>query len=123
MYSRLFKRALDFVGSLLLLIILSPLLFFASFWLFFTLNGSVIFVQKRAGYHGHEFKLYKFKTMNDKRDASGKLLPDEKRLTSFGVFLRKWSIDELPGLINVLRGDISLIVSVRPTTPGINQYL
>jgi len=61
--------------------------------------------------------------MNDKRDASGKLLPDEKRLTSFGVFLRKWSIDELPGLINVLRGDISLIVSVRPTTPGINQYL
>ncbi len=103
------KKILDFFGALLLLIFLSPLLIVVGVILFFAMNGAIFFTQERGGYKGKTFKLYKFKTMAEKCDDSGALLPDERRLTAIGVFVRKWSIDELPGLINVLRGEMSLI--------------
>lgn len=119
MYSRLFKRIIDFWGALFLLGLLCPVLITVGIALFFSMNGSVFFIQERGGRHGTIFKLYKFKTMNDKRDPSGELLSDEARLTSLGIFLRKWSIDELPGLINVLRGEMSLI----GPRPQLAEYL
>ncbi len=119
MYSIIIKRILDFFGALLLIICLSPLLIVAALVLFFAMDGSIFFMQERGGYKGKTFKLYKFKTMTDKCDDSGALLPDERRLTVIGVFIRKWSIDELPGLINVLRGEMSLI----GPRPQLAEYL
>ncbi len=119
MYSILIKRILDFFGALLLLTCLSPLLIVVSVILFFAMDGAIFFTQERGGYKGKTFTLYKFKTMTDKCDDSGALLPDEKRLTAIGVFVRKWSIDELPGLINVLRGEMSLI----GPRPQLAEYL
>ena len=119
MYSIAIKRTIDFFGALLLLIVLSPLLIVAGLVLFFAMNGSIFFTQERGGYKGKTFRIYKFKTMTDEKDASGVLLPDEKRLTAVGVFVRKWSIDELPGLINVLRGEMSLI----GPRPQLAEYL
>lgn len=118
MYSKFFKRSIDLFGAIFLLILLSPLLLIVSLVLFFTM-GSVFFVQERGGYHGKVFKIIKFKTMTDERDLFGNLLPDERRLTAVGNFVRKWSIDELLGLINVLRGEMSLI----GPRPQLAEYL
>jgi sugar transferase EpsL len=114
-----FKRVLDLAGSFILLLVLSPLLIilFLLVWLF--LGWPVIFSQERPGLHGHLFRLYKFRTMRDMRDSNGNLLPDEQRLTRFGRFLRSTSLDELPELFNVLRGDMSLV----GPRPLLVQYL
>lgn len=110
MYRHFFKRFLDFCISLLALICVSPILIVVALWLHFANKGAgVFFLQERPGKDGKIFKVIKFKTMTDERDASGNLLPDEKRLTKVGAFVRSTSIDELPQLINVLKGDMALI--------------
>jgi lipopolysaccharide/colanic/teichoic acid biosynthesis glycosyltransferase len=109
MYKKFFKRLMDIKASLLLFAALSPLLLLTGFVLLIVNKGKVFFIQQRPGLYGNTFNIIKFKTMNDKTDASGHLLPDEKRLTGLGKLLRKLSIDELPQLINVLKGDLSMI--------------
>ncbi len=117
MYQHGIKRILDFVISLIGLICLSPLLMAVSIWLHFANKGAgAFFLQERPGRHGKIFKIVKFKTMTDERDASGNLLPDERRLTKVGKFVRSTSIDELPQLFNVLKGDMALI-GPRPLLP------
>jgi sugar transferase EpsL len=106
---RVVKRLLDIVGALLMLILLFPVLLAIAILIKIKLGSPVIFKQQRAGLHGKPFYLYKFRTMTDERDANGELLPDHLRLTPFGKFLRKYSLDELPQLFNVLKGDISLV--------------
>jgi lipopolysaccharide/colanic/teichoic acid biosynthesis glycosyltransferase len=108
-YKRIFKRPLDLFGSFLLLIILSPVIIVMTIILSFTNSGNPFFIQARPGLHGKNFFLIKFKTMNDKKDESGKLKPDEKRMTRFGNMIRNKSIDEIPQFINVLKGDMSLV--------------
>jgi sugar transferase EpsL len=103
------KRGFDFVVSLIALIILSPVMLITAILVRYKLGSPVIFKQQRPGLHGKPFYLYKFRTMTDERDENGKLLPDHLRLTPFGQFLRKYSLDELPQLLNVLKGDISLV--------------
>lgn len=110
------KRVVDFACSLLALILLSPLLLVICLLLYIANKGSILFTQERAGLHGRIFRVFKFKTMNDRRDASGKLLPDHVRLTPVGRFVRSTSMDELPQLLNVLRGEMSLI-GPRPLLP------
>ena len=120
MYKRFIKRFLDFVISFIALALLLPLILVLWIWLTIANHGAgAFFVQKRPGLHGRIFKIYKFKTMNDKRDANGVLLPDEKRLTSVGKLVRSLSLDELPQLWNVLIGEMSL-VGPRPLLP---EYL
>lgn len=110
MYNHFLKRVLDFFGALLGIVFLSPLLLIVTVWLHFANKGAgAFFCQERPGKGEKIFKLYKFKSMTDERDAEGNLLPDAKRLTKVGRFVRKTSIDELPQLWNVLRGDMSLI--------------
>lgn len=110
MYRNYIKRLLDIICSLLGLIILSPLLLVVIVVMFFANKGAgVFFSQARPGRGERLFNMYKFKSMTDERDAAGNLLPDAKRLTSMGRFIRKTSIDELPQLWNVLRGDMSLV--------------
>lgn len=110
MYRHFFKRIIDIVVSGLVLLVLSPLLLFVAILLFFLNEGAgVFFFQERPGYKGKPFRIVKFKTMNNRVDASGKLLPDKQRITKFGAFVRNTSLDELPQLWNVLRGDMSLI--------------
>ncbi len=109
MYRAFFKRFIDLVISLVLLIATLPFTLLAALMLAFVNQGKVFFIQQRPGLHGKPFRIIKFKTMNDRRDAYGQLLPDAVRLTSIGRFIRKTSIDELPQLLNVLKGDISLI--------------
>jgi undecaprenyl phosphate N,N'-diacetylbacillosamine 1-phosphate transferase len=109
LYKRVFKPLIDFVVALVVLVITSPVLLVAFVLLCFANKGKVWFLQPRPGLHGHVFTLIKFKTMTDERDDDGLLLSDEKRLTSVGKFIRKTSIDELPQLLNVLKGDMSLI--------------
>jgi lipopolysaccharide/colanic/teichoic acid biosynthesis glycosyltransferase len=109
MYKLFFKRAIDITVSFILLIVTLPFTLVAGILLAFANNGKVFFVQQRPGLHGKPFYIVKFKTMNDKRDARGNLLPDDVRLTRVGKLVRKTSVDELPQLINVLKGDISLI--------------
>lgn len=110
MYKHFFKRFLDFWISLIILIIISPILLVVTIWLHFANKGAgVFFTQDRPGKDGKIFKVIKFKTMTDERDADGKLLPDAQRLTKVGRFVRSTSIDELPQLINVLKGDMALI--------------
>ncbi|RKS01884.1 MULTISPECIES: sugar transferase [unclassified Flavobacterium] len=109
MYKLLVKPVFDFLISLLGLILLFPFLLLFTILLFFANNGKPFFFQLRPGKKGKTFKIVKFKTMNDKKDIEGKLLPDAQRLTAVGSFVRKTSIDELPQLINVLKGDMSLI--------------
>lgn len=110
MYRHFLKRFLDFCISLLALICVSPILIVVALWLHFANKGAgAFFLQERPGKDGKIFKVIKFKTMTDERDASGNLLPDEKRLTKVGAFVRSTSIDELPQLINVLKGDMALI--------------
>ena len=110
MYRRFFKRILDFVVALVALVVISPVLLVVTVWLHFANRGAgAFFLQERPGLHGKIFKIIKFKTMTDERDAEGNLLPDAERLTPVGRFVRSTSIDELPQLINVLKGDMSLI--------------
>ena len=106
---RIIKPFLDFVLSLIGLILLSPFLIIITILLFISNSGSPFFFQSRPGKNGKVFKIVKFKTMNDKRDADGKLLPDAQRITAIGKFIRKTSLDEIPQLINVVKGDMSLV--------------
>lgn len=119
-YEKYIKRPQDFCCALLALVILSPVLLVTALLVRIKLGSPVIFKQDRPGLKGKIFKLYKFRTMTDERDENGKLLPDEKRLTSFGKKLRSTSLDELPELINILKGDLAtcgprpLLVSYLP---------
>ena len=109
-YRNYIKRIFDFLIALVALICLSPLLLVVTIWLHFANKGAgAFFLQERPGKDAKIFKIIKFKTMTDERDADGKLLPDEKRLTKVGGFVRSTSIDELPQLINVIKGDMALI--------------
>lgn len=120
MYSSFFKRMIDFTLVLCVLTIICPILLFITLWLHFANKGTgSFFTQERPGKNNKIFKVIKFKTMTDERDENGNLLPDEKRLTKVGRFVRSTSIDELPQLINVLKGDMALI-GPRPLLP---QYL
>ena len=119
-YRKYIKRILDFIGALIMLIVLSPLLLVVTVWLHFANKGAgAFFTQERPGKDERIFKLYKFKSMTDERDAEGNLLPDGERLTSVGRFIRKTSLDELPQLWNVLKGDMSFI----GPRPLLVQYL
>lgn len=109
MYRNFFKRAIDLVSSLMAFIVLLPLFIVITILLFVLNQGKPFFFQPRPGKNGRIFRVIKFKTMNDRRDASGNLLPDELRLTAVGKFVRKTSLDELPQLLNVIKGDMSLI--------------
>lgn len=109
MYRRFIKPLCDRVAALLLLILLSPLLLATSLLLAIANRGHIFFTQPRPGKNEKIFRVIKFKTMNDRKDANGKLLPDAERLTPIGKFVRSTSIDELPQLINVLKGDMSFI--------------
>ena len=113
MYRKYFKRVFDIVCSLLSLIVLSPVLLIIALLVRIKLGTPVIFKQKRPGLNEKIFTLYKFRTMTDKKDEQGKLLPDEIRLTKFGKMLRSTSLDELPELWNILKGDMS-VVGPRP---------
>ena len=113
MYRSLFKRVFDFILSLTAIIILSPVLLLLTVIGAFLMGGNPFFTQERPGKDGKIFKLVKFRSMNNKRDDRGELLPDEKRLTSYGQFIRNTSLDELPELINILKGDMA-IVGPRP---------
>ena len=120
MYCFFLKRVIDFCLVFCALVICCPVLFIIALWLYFANKGAgAFFLQERPGRHGKIFKVIKFKTMTDERDAEGNLLPDDKRLTKVGKFVRSTSIDELPQLINVLKGDMSFI-GPRPLLP---QYL
>lgn len=120
MYKNFFKRFIDFVISLIALICLSPILLVVTIWLHFANKGAgAFFLQERPGKDAKIFKIIKFKTMTDERDDNGNLLPDAQRLTKVGKFVRSTSIDELPQLINVLKGDMALI----GPRPLLVQYL
>ena len=110
MYKKFFKRPLDFLGAFFLLLVLSPLLLVVTVWLHFANKGAgAFFVQERPGKDAKIFKVIKFKSMTDERGPDGNLLPDAQRLTKIGRFVRSTSIDELPQLINVLKGEMSFI--------------
>ncbi len=113
LYCKLIKRFMDFLIAALSIIIFSPLLIILAIFVRVKLGGPVIFKQERPGLNGKVFKLYKFRTMTDAKDENGNLLDDEYRLTSFGKKLRSTSLDELPELYNILKGDMS-IVGPRP---------
>ena len=113
MYAKYFKRMLDFILSLIALIILSPILLIVAILVRIKLGSPIIFKQQRPGKNEKIFTLYKFRTMTDKKDENGNLLPDSERLTKFGKLLRSTSLDELPELINILKGDMA-IVGPRP---------
>lgn len=120
MYVHLIKRLIDFIIVFCVLMVIWPILLVISIWLYFANKGAgIFFTQERPGKCGKIFRVIKFKTMTDERNEDGILLPDEKRLTKLGKFIRSTSIDELPQLINVLKGDMSLI-GPRPLLP---QYL
>ena len=117
MYKHFFKRFLDFWISLIALICLSPILLVITIWLHFANKGAgVFFLQERPGKDAKIFKVIKFKTMTDEKDENGILLPGEQRITKIGRFIRSLSLDELPQLINVLKGDMALI-GPRPLMP------
>jgi undecaprenyl phosphate N,N'-diacetylbacillosamine 1-phosphate transferase len=109
MYKRYIKRLLDFFVALLLLFILSPFIGFITLVLYFLNDGMPFFTQDRPGQHEKKIRIFKFKSMNDKKGPDGNLLPDMLRITPFGAFIRKTSLDELPQLFNVLLGDMSLV--------------
>lgn len=120
MYKKCLKRLFDFTVVSFVLLIIWPILLAITLWLHFANKGAgAFFLQERPGKNGKIFRVIKFKTMTDERDADGNLLPDEGRLTKVGKFVRTTSIDELPQLINVLKGDMALI-GPRPLLP---QYL
>ena len=120
MYKHFFKRVVDFTIALIALLVIWPILLIIYIWLTIANKGAgAFFFQERPGLHGKIFKVIKFKTMTDERDAEGNLLPDAERLTKVGKFVRSTSIDELPQLINVLKGDMALI----GPRPLLVQYL
>lgn len=119
MYKKCIKPFLDFSFAFFWFLVLSPVFCFVVFFLLFANNGTVFFLQKRPGIGGKLFTIIKFKTMNDKKDAVGNLLPDAARLTVIGKWIRKTSLDELPQLVNVIKGEMS-IVGPRPLLP---EYL
>jgi undecaprenyl phosphate N,N'-diacetylbacillosamine 1-phosphate transferase len=119
MYKTVFKKILDFLAALLGLILLSPVFLIVTIGLYFVNQGQPFFFQLRPGKDEKIFKIIKFKTMNDKKDIDGNLLSDGQRLTKIGQFVRKTSLDEIPQLINVIKGDMSLI-GPRPLLP---EYL
>ncbi|WP_247747103.1 sugar transferase [Alkalihalobacillus sp. BA299] len=118
-YKRLIKRPLDFILSLIAIIALSPVLLVVASLIRLKLGSPVFFTQERPGLNEKIFKMYKFRTMTDERNEKGELLPDSKRLTKFGRFLRSTSLDELPELFNILKGDMSII----GPRPLLVQYL
>lgn len=113
LYEKYFKRLLDVILSLTAIILLSPIILFVGILVYFKLGSPVLFKQERPGKNEKIFKMYKFRTMSDERDEHGHLLPDSIRLTVFGKWLRSTSLDELPELFNILKGDMS-IVGPRP---------
>lgn len=119
MYKAFFKRIIDFCAAFIGLILLSPIFIMVTMGLYFANAGKPFFFQRRPGRKEEIFSIIKFKTMNDKKDLSGNLLPDADRLTVIGSFVRKTSLDEIPQLINVLKGDMSLI----GPRPLLVQYL
>lgn len=119
MYKIVFKRTIDFVAALFGLLVLSPVFIFVTLGLLIANNGKPFFFQKRPGKNDKIFRIVKFRTMNDKKNAEGNLLPDAERLTAIGGFVRKTSLDEIPQLLNVLKGDMSLI----GPRPLLVQYL
>ena len=122
MYRRFFKRLFDIIISFTALVCLSPILVVVTIWLHFANKGAgAFFLQERPGKNAMIFKIIKYKTMTDERDENGQLLPDAARLTKVGRFVRSTSIDELPQLINVLKGDMSLI-GPRPLLPEYLPY-
>jgi len=116
MYKKFIKRLLDVILSLLGLLLLSPIFILVIIGLYISNNGKPFFLQARPGLNEKIFKIIKFRTMNDKKDEKGNLLSDAERLTSIGAFVRKTSLDEIPQLINVLKGDMS-VVGPRPLLP------
>ena len=104
-----FKRPIDFAIAIIALVVLSPLILILALCVMYFQGLPVLFTQKRGGYMGSTFSLYKFRSMTNERDSEGNLLPDNMRLNRFGKFVRNYSLDELPGLLNVLKGDISLV--------------
>ena len=118
-YDKYVKRSIDFILSLVAIIILSPVLAIVALLVRIKLGGPVIFKQRRPGLNEKIFTMYKFRTMTDERDTDGNLMPDEVRLTKFGKVLRSTSLDELPELFNILKGDMA-IVGPRPL---LVQYL
>lgn len=108
-YAKFFKRFIDFMISLIAIIVLSPILLIIAIISLISIGHPVIFAQYRPGRNGKVFKLYKFRSMSNKKDKNGNLLPDADRITKFGKFLRKTGLDELPQLFNILKGDMSLI--------------
>lgn len=119
MYKKVGKRIFDFTSSLILIILISPIILMLYFLVFFILSRPALFTQNRPGYKEKIFRLYKFRTMTNAKDLQGNLFPDADRLTKFGIFLRKTSLDELPSLFNVLKGDMSLV----GPRPLLIQYL
>lgn len=109
MYKHFIKRILDFLISLHIILLIIPLLLIISVLLYIQNKGTPFFFQERPGKDAKPFKIIKFKTMTDDKDINGKLLPDNVRITKLGSFIRKWSLDELPQLFNVLLGDMSLV--------------
>lgn len=118
-YRKFAKRPMDFILSLIAIIVLSPVLLIVSILVRVKLGSPVLFKQKRPGLYGNVFMMYKFRTMTDVRDQNGGLLPDSVRLTKFGRLLRSTSLDELPELFNILKGDMSII----GPRPLLVQYL
>ncbi|MGG0154038.1 sugar transferase [Bacillus mycoides] len=118
-YGRFIKRPMDFILSLIAIIMLSPVFFIVAFLVKTKLGSPVLFKQERPGLHGNIFEMYKFRTMTDEKNEDGELLPDSVRLTKFGKFLRSTSLDELPGLFNIFKGDMSII----GPRPLLVQYL
>nr|WP_314521939.1 undecaprenyl phosphate N,N'-diacetylbacillosamine 1-phosphate transferase [uncultured Campylobacter sp.] len=119
MYRGFLKRALDFTAALILIILVSPVMALTWFLIRKHISKSTIFTQSRPGFDEQIFKIYKFKTMSDERGADGKLLPDEERLNDYGKKIRALSLDELPQLFNVLKGDMSFI----GPRPLLTEYL
>ena len=119
MYKKIIKPALDFLIALIVFILLSPIFVVVTVGLWFANGGKSFFYQLRPGKGERIFRIIKFKTMNDRCDANGQLLPDAERLTKIGAFVRKTSLDEIPQLLNVLKGDMS-VIGPRPLLP---QYL
>lgn len=120
MYKHFFKRVIDFTLALMAILVIWPFLLVIYIWLTIANKGAgALFYQERPGWHGKIFKVIKFKTMNDERDENGRLLPDARRITKVGRFVRSTSIDELPQLFNVLKGDMALI----GPRPLLVQYL
>ena len=120
-YARIFKRFFDILMSGIAIVLLSPVFLLVALLVRFKLGSPVIFKQERPGLNEKIFKMYKFRTMTDAKDENGELLPDEERLTSFGMKLRSTSLDELPELINIFKGDMS-IVGPRPLAVAYLPY-